>query len=137
MIAFIERHHPQGSERNQVTVVFDGKPGMYGRPVATQTSIIFTEYESADDKIKAMVEDAANKKEFVVVTDDRDLMLYVRKLGAKVMSISEFVAKAEHKPRPNASKATEKAKVISATFEYTINQEFEKIWVDKNKNPKD
>jgi len=131
LISFIERRHPQGSERNQVTVVFDGKPGMCGRPVATQTSIIFTEYESADDKIKAIVEDAANKKEIVVVTDDRGLLLYVRKLGAKVMSNAEFIAKGDDAPRKNPAKASEKGKVISATFEHQINQEFQKIWVDK------
>jgi predicted RNA-binding protein with PIN domain len=133
LISFIEHQRPQGSERNQVTVVFDGKPGMYGLPVATETSIIFTEYESADDKIKAIVEDAANKKEIVVVTDDKDLYLYVRKLGAKVMSNAEFVAKGGDRraPKGKPSKASEKTKVISSTFEHSINQEFEKIWIDK------
>jgi uncharacterized protein len=133
LIRFIETRRPQGSERNKVTIIFDGKPGMYGLPVATEVSVFFTEYESADDKIKALVEDSANKKEIVVVTDDRDLMLYVRKLGAKVMGNAEFVAKADHSPKGHPSKAAEKSKSISATLEYKINQEFEKIWIDKKK----
>jgi predicted RNA-binding protein with PIN domain len=135
LISFVERSRPQGSDRNKVTIIFDGKPGMYGLPVTTEVRVFFTEYESADDKIKALVEDAANKKELVVVTDDRDLMLSVRKLGANVMSNADFIGKADQsrKARPGPS---EKPKVISSTFEYQINQEFEKIWIDKKK-PKD
>jgi len=144
LLNFIERERPQGSDRNPVTVVFDGKPGMSGGPVATQTSIIFTEYESADERIKGIVEDAANKKEIVVVTNDRDLLLYVRKLGAKVMSVDEFIVKG--RPAKTSAAPSDKGKFISATFEYKINQEFEKIWItdlpsvdkekDSNKKPK-
>ncbi|MEK7083873.1 MAG: NYN domain-containing protein, partial [Patescibacteria group bacterium] len=82
LIAFIERQRPQGSARNQVTVVFDGKPGMCGFPVVGEVGVVFTEYETADDLIKYRVEEARNKKEIVVVTDDKQLLLYVRGLGA-------------------------------------------------------
>jgi predicted RNA-binding protein with PIN domain len=133
LIGFVETKRPQGSERNRVTIVFDGKPGMYGLPTTTTASVIFTEYESADDRIKAIVEDAANKKEIVVVTDDKDLYLYVRKLGANVMSNAEFVGKAGHASGKSGPKTAEKAKIISSVFEYKINQEFEKIWLDKKK----
>jgi predicted RNA-binding protein with PIN domain len=131
LISFIEQRRPQGSERNRVTVVFDGKPGMYGLPNASEVSVYFTEYESADDRIKWLVDEAVNKKELVVVTDDRDLMLYVRKLGAQVMSVSEFFGKVRTSGAPG--KAGADKKVITSAFEYNINQEFEKIWIDKKK----
>ena len=83
LISFIERQRPQGSARNQVTVVFDGKPGMYGFPVVGEVSVVFTEYETADDLIKYKVEEARNKKEIVVVTDDKQLLLYVRAVSFK------------------------------------------------------
>ena len=132
LISLIELKRPQGSTRNQVTVVFDGKPGMYGFPHASETRVFFTEYETADDKIKWIVEEAVNKKEIVVVTDDRDLLLYVRKLGAKIMSVSEFMAKAQHAGHQKSG-PSDKGKNISAVFEHKINQEFEKIWIDKKK----
>ena len=142
LISFIEHERPQGSFRNPVTVVFDGKPGMYGLPRVGEVKVIFTEYESADDKIKGIVEAAANKREIVVVTDDRGLLLYVRALGAKVLSVSDFFAKAKDAPRKNdekrrgQAKAPEKEKVITSTFEHKVNQEFEKIWLEKKPKPK-
>ncbi len=100
---------------------------MYGLPNASEVSVYFTEYESADDRIKWLVEDAVNKKEIVVVTDDRDLLLYVRKLGAHVMSVGEFFSKVRSPGAP--SKGGAEKKVISSTFEYNINQELEKLWI--------
>lgn len=136
LITFIERQRPQGSARNQVTVVFDGKPGMYGFPVVGEVSVVFTEYETADDLIKYKVEEAHNKKEIVVVTDDKQLMLYVRALGAGVMTVGDFLKKADGAVRmtKDHGKSSQKPKVITPSFEHAVNQEFEKIWL--NKKPK-
>ncbi len=139
LITFIERQSPQGSARNQVTVVFDGKPGMYGFPVVGEVGVVFTEYETADDLIKYKVEEARNKKEIVVVTDDKQLLLYVRGLGAGVMAVGEFLKKADSRAgvAKNFGKASEKPKVITSSFEHTVNQEFEKIWLQKKSKPKE
>lgn len=130
-VSHIERHRPQGSLRNQVTVVFDGKPGMYGFPVANEIRVVFTEYESADDLIKRSVESAKNKKDIVVVTDDRALLLYVRGCGAAVMSGADFLKRGRIKSAPQSKTSLERPKVISSTFEHVINKEFEKIWLKK------
>ena len=131
LVTFIEHQRPQGSARNQVTVVFDGKPGMYGFPVVGEVSVVFTEYETADDLIKYKVEEAHNKKEIVVVTDDKQLMLYVRALGAGVMTVRDFIDKADSSARviKDHGKSAQKPKVITPSFEHTVNQEFEKIWI--------
>jgi predicted RNA-binding protein with PIN domain len=138
LVAFIEQQRPQGSTRNQVTVVFDGKPGMYGFPVVGEISVVFTEYETADDLIKYKVEEAHNKKEIVVVTDDKQLLLYVRGLGARVMAVDEFVKKADSRAHGAKifGRPSQKTKVITSSFEHAVNQEFEKIWItdpDKKK----
>lgn len=135
LISFIERQKPQGSARNEVTVVFDGKPGMYGFPVVGEVRVVFTEYETADDLIKYKVEQAQNKKEIVVVTDDKQLMLYVRALGAGVMAVREFIDSSGNSVRVvrNSGKVTQKPKVIAPSFEHAVNQEFEKIWLKKPK----
>ena len=133
LIAFIERNHPQGSLRNSVTIVFDGKPGMYGLPYAQEVSVVFTEYESADDLIKYRVETSKNKKEIIVVTDDKQLMLYVRSLGSGVMSVGEFYKRtiSAKQPAQKGGKPQEKPKVITSSFEHAVNQEFEAIWLKK------
>ena len=133
LVSFIERNRPQGSLRNQVTIVFDGKPGMYGLPSAQEVSVVFTEYESADDLIKYRVEEAKNKKEFVVVTDDKQLLLYVRSLGAAVMSVGDFYKRSSSlKPTvKGGGKLPQRMKVITSSFEHVINQEFTKIWIEK------
>lgn len=136
-ITLIERNRPQGSLSNQVTVVFDGKPGMYGSPVSREIRVVFTEYESADDLIKRRVEESKNKKNIVVVTDDRALLLYVRGCGACVMSCVDFLkhtssAKVSAKGKRSSSGSS---KIISSTFEHTVNQEFENIWLKKRTKP--
>lgn len=133
LISFIEHNRPQGSRQNSVTIVFDGKPGMYGLPYAQEISIVFTEYESADDLIKYRVETSKNKKEIVVVTDDKQLMLYVRSLGSGVMSVGEFYKRTSSakQPAPKGGKPQQKPKVITASFEHSVNQEFEAIWLSK------
>lgn len=131
LVGFIERQKPQGSARNQVTIVFDGKPGMYGFPVVGEVSVVFTEYETADDLIKYKVDEARNKKEIVVVTDDKQLLLYVRALGAGVMAVDEFIKKADSRTGSAKShgKPSQKPKIITSSFEHAVNQEFEKIWL--------
>ena len=133
LISFIEHNRPQGSLRNSVTIVFDGKPGMYGLPYAQEVSIVFTEYESADDLIKYRVEESRNKKEIIVVTDDKQLMLYVRGLGSGVMSVGEFYKRtvSAKPPVPKGGRPRENPKVITSSFEHSVNQEFEKIWLAK------
>lgn len=132
-INLIERYRPQGNLSNQVTVVFDGKPGMYGFPVANEIRVVFTEYESADDLIKRRVEESKAKKNIVVVTDDRALLLYVRGCGATVMSGGDFIKRASSVKTSSKGKgpSSVSSKVITSTFEHAINQEFEKIWLKK------
>ena len=132
-MTFIERHRPQGSLRNPVTIVFDGQPGMYGVPTVSQVRVVFTEHESADDLIISRVQDSKNKKEIVVVTDDRQLLLYVRNLGAGVMSVKEFTSKSIQNVSQTAKpgKPAEKTKVISSSFEHMVNQELEQLWLSK------
>ena len=133
LVTFIERSRPHGSLRNKVTVVFDGQPGMYGLPSGNEVSVVFTEYESADDLIKTRVEEAKNKKEIVVVTDDKALLLYVRSFGVTILSVREFYQRGAP-PRPSSKgggKPVERSKVITSGFENTVNKEFEKIWLEK------
>lgn len=134
LIKYIERNQLQGSRRNAVTVVFDGKPGMYGLPAMSYIRVVFTEYETADDLIKFQVQEAKNRKSLVVVTDDRQLLLYVRSLGAGVLSGGEFLkVKLSRTANQTAhdKKGAGPVKVITSSFEQLINQELEQMWLSK------
>lgn len=137
LLKFLQTTRPQGSENNAVTVVFDGQPDMGGlAPTIEGIRVTFSSHDSADDEIKRLVDDADNRKNMVVVTDDREIQYYVRALGAKVLSVHEFFEKA----RPSAvSKQTKtdkpiaSGKNISKTVEHKINVEFEEFWLKRKK----
>lgn len=130
LVRMIEAHHPQGSPKNRVTIVFDGQPGMASPPVSESVKVIFTSDETADEKIKRMVQSSA-QKQAVVVSDDRDLRYYVRALGASVMTVKEFVKRL--RPGGRSEKpAVPPGKQISKTLEYEITSELEKLWLRKD-----
>lgn len=129
---------------NRVTVVFDGHPdhnGFFpGAPVegasaAHDIRVIFSDGCSADDKIKLMVEELADKKNCVVVSNDKDIFLYARSLGAQIMSVEAFTsvrsprrgsAGSGFKPEP------EDGKYISLNSQEMINRELLKKWLGGN-----
>jgi len=137
----IEIYKPQGSVKNKVTVVFDGRSGLLDSR-SSSVEIIFSLEKSADDKIKAIVEQADNKKRIVVVTDDRDIQYSVRAQGARVLSVDEFLSKLKAKRyKATTSRGdgqTQSAKNISKSMEYQITSELEEFWLKKKKghNPK-
>ena len=136
LLEFIERTRPQGSLRNQVTIVFDGQGGFKGPEGASQIKIVFSQDRSADDKIKQLVQDAANKKTIVVVTDDREIRYAVRALGADVWSVKQFLSRGAS-PLRRDSKMKKKmspqgsVKNISKTVEDHITSELEKVWLKR------
>jgi len=141
LIRFIEIHRPQGSLNNTVTIVFDGQAGMWGQPKSSDVKIVFSTGESADDYIKRAVSSSPHKKSMVVVTNDRDIKLYVRAQGARVKSVDEFLGRvnvfaAGKKGAAKNSQVTEDSKYISKTLEYKITTEFEQIWLNKPSNSK-
>lgn len=134
LISYIEHNELQGSRRNEVTVVFDGKPGMYGHPATSYVRVVFTEYETADDLIKFQVQETKNRKSLIIVTDDKQLLLYVRALGAGVLSGGDFLRiKTSVTRHPSAldKKKSGNTKAITSTFEHLVNQELEQMWLSK------
>ncbi|MFA5087560.1 MAG: NYN domain-containing protein [Candidatus Omnitrophota bacterium] len=131
----LEVSRPQGSARNSVTVVFDGRAEVWGECPSGPVQVIFTRGESADEKIKMIVEEASNKKRIVVVTDDREIRYHVRRSGALVLSVKEFIAKMRPGRTPAAGgrggQDQESGERVSKSLEYKINSEFANIWLNK------
>lgn len=126
LIRLLSIYHPQGSNRNRVTIVFDGKEGNVYSRQNPFIEIIFTQDESADDKIKRMVEKSKNPKNIVVVTNDRDIQFFVRQHRAKVKTVEEFLIKGNG---PLAAQGKVDDKIISPTVRGAINEEMKKIWL--------
>ncbi len=135
LLRWIGYSRPQGSVNNQVTVVFDGHPdhfgGMFSHTEDSYKSaqevirVIFSDGCSADDKIKRMVEEDLTRKNCVVVSDDKDIFLYARSLGAKVMSVAAFTSK----PRGLHARTDCGEKYISLSRQEKINKELFQRWL--------
>lgn len=137
LIRAIAKRKPQGSVHNQVTVVFDGRPGRNSPPGSTSVRVIFSEGETADDRIKDLVAQSANRRRMIVVTNDREIQYHVKALGGAVWSVKEFMAKMGDAPPERLGsrpvKVILEGKVIAKTVEHAINQEMERVWLEKRK----
>jgi predicted RNA-binding protein with PIN domain len=123
-LRWIDQARPQGSVNNPVTVVFDGHPDHFGCTPQGAIRVIFSDGCSADDTIKRMVEEDPDQKNCVVVSNDKDIFLYARSLGARIMSVSAFTSKSR-----DAKKSVPADKHISLSFQEKINKEFGSIWL--------
>lgn len=127
LIRFIKEKKPQG--KNRVAIVFDGQKGVSSPPQQnSEIKVIFTKNISADEKIKKMVE-KGDAKQMVVVSDDKEIKFCVRNLGAKVLSVKEFIEKGLPNRRPTGKKmiSPQEKKLPSQTKEIT--QELERLWL--------
>ena len=131
LVRFIERCRPQGSLRNSVTIVFDGTLDAFGTMASSTAEIIFSQGESADDRIKKIVTQAKNRKNIVVVTDDRAVQYAIRALGAKACSVKDFLSQGENAGQKEltAGKTAQPEKYISKSDELKITSEMQKIWL--------
>ena len=136
LVKIIEKENLPGSVNNQLTIIFDGRPGWVDTPGTLRVKVMFTGDRSADDQIKKIVAESQNKKSYVVVTDDRDIQYCVRSLGAKVLKVSAFLSKSKsHQDKAYVSQDStdrENTKVIPKTVEHQITTELEQLWLGKN-----
>jgi len=113
--------------KNRATIIFDGYPHAADSPEDEDNiSVVFSRSQSADEKIKKIVESFGNPKNIVVVSDDNEIRFFVRSAGAKAMGVEEFINRADN----SASK-----KVMPPEAELTfsqmeeINRELREKWL--------
>ncbi len=126
--SYLELHRPQGAQANKLIVVFDGSPQVSWPAPERVFDVIFTQGESADDKIKDLVAKSRQPKNIVVVTDDKGLGLSARALGARLMSTTEFLGKSirQDKNRPPDVKME-----LNIVEREKIPEEMRRIWLGK------
>lgn len=126
MLDLIKSKHLTGSSKNQVTVVFDGYPDQavdYGH---LSPEVIFSKSDTADEKICRIIEKSRNPKTAVVVSDDKEIILFARACGARPMAVNEFLSQVE---RLNRSNAEQSETELSYAQRHKINEELKRLWL--------
>ena len=112
--------------KNPAIIVFDGYPPQEGELTGDQSvDVLFSKENTADEKIKLIVERSRNPKNIVVVSDDNEIRFIVKALGSKVMSVEQFIYPSE--------KRTSRKEIPEAELTYSqmeeINKELKQIWL--------
>ncbi len=110
-------------------MVFDGYPkASQQEPAEACIDIIYSREESADTRIKRMVESSKNPRNIAVVSDDREIQFFIKSLGAIAIGVEEFV-----NPQPAKSRQAKKEDPAKADLNYTdidkINKELKQLWL--------
>ncbi|MEO0197750.1 MAG: NYN domain-containing protein [candidate division WOR-3 bacterium] len=82
------------SYKKKFIIVFDGRENY---PSPNIPNVIFTKGESADEYIKRFIKNYHNKSEIVVISNDKSIRDFARKLNIKSMSVNEFLNSANRK----------------------------------------
>lgn len=127
LIEFIKIRKSCGSPKNKIMVVFDGYPESPQETKGSDMDIVFSRREKADEVIKRVVEQAANPKTTVVVSDDKEIKLFVRYIGAKAMGVQEFIKEKEGHAGFKEKELLKPELSFSAIEK--INQELRRIWL--------
>ena len=135
LVRIIQSSRLMKSKNNQATIVFDGKGDFNFCRGEDKGSLkrIFSKGESADETIKRIVNDAANPKQMVVVTDDKAIIFFIRSLEAKRMSVSEFLGGIKRqlslRSKQKGRESPESLKTeITCQQQEAINQELREYW---------
>lgn len=124
LVRFLKIRRPQGN--NPVTVVFDGiEGGFYCRDISN-IEVIFSSHQSADDRIKRMVERSPNPKNMVVVTNDREIRSFAEDHRAQIKKVEEFLAKFNPK---SANPRSDDNKALSPQKASEITEEMKRVWL--------
>lgn len=124
-VYYIKRNNLTGSSNNKVTIVFDGGPHYEEFIAEKQFNIMFSQDTSADELIKDRISRAKNKKQIVVVSDDREIREAARREGAQILRTKEFLTKKKKIQKESSAPR----KQISLSVQEEITEELRKVWL--------
>ena len=116
-----------GSANNLVWVIFDGYPDQSLENLEKgRLRIIFSRGESADNKIRKILELTDNPKNTVVVSDDKEVSSFARLMRARPVSVEGFIKEdAASGKRGTASDGPK----VSCSQMHKINEELKRVWL--------
>ena len=109
-------------------MVFDGYTDLSRQSALKPPDIdvVFSYDESADERIKKMLEKAAQPKNIVVVSDDKEIVFFAKAAGARPLPVEEFIMRGRKKTEDLKQDLEPK---VSYSAMQKINQELRKIWL--------
>ena len=127
LLDFIKNRRLGRNSKSKITVVFDGYPKVAAQKLdETDIDVVFSKEETADARIKMMVEASKNPKNIVVVSDDREIKLFIKSIGASSIGVEEFI-------NPEEKSQRKKEDLIKPELNYSqiskINQELKALWL--------
>jgi len=129
LLEFIKDRRLGKKSKSKITVVFDGYPQVSAQNLEeTDINMVFSREETADARIKRMVETSKNPKNIVVVSDDREIIFFVKSIGSRSIGVEEFI-------NPQVKPQRKKEDLIKPELNFSqinkINQELKALWLDK------
>jgi predicted RNA-binding protein with PIN domain len=126
LLGLINLKKLSGSSKNKVTIVFDGYEDrdIIFRENYPEFEIIFSKNESADERIMKLAEEAANLNT-VIVSDDKQIRLFVSPIGCAVLGVEEFI---DYRLKEKGNTVPQEPELNYSQKE-KINQELRKIWL--------
>jgi predicted RNA-binding protein with PIN domain len=127
LLELIITHKLCGSTKNKITVVFDGYADLSVMNAKNSDIMaVFSQNQTADERINKLIENSVNPKTLVVVSDDKQIILFAKACGAKSMSVEEFLGRKEKLSEDNSDSLKPE---INYSQMQKINQELRKLWL--------
>ncbi len=125
LVFYIKRNSLTGSRKNKVTIVFDGGLNLQEYKKDAYFEIIFSEDRTADEVIKKLVSNYRNKKQIAVISNDREIIDFIKPQGANSLRVQDFIKK---KNKSRTRTFEDKEKFISDSLQQEINEELKEKW---------
>lgn len=133
LLALIRDNRLCGSEKNRITVVFDGYSAEFeSKCLSSGIDVVFSREETADDKIKRIIDISANLKNIVVVSDDREIVSFAKYAGCKTMAVPEFMGKlavSDERKKEDSKEKNLSKQDLNYSQVSKINEELKKLWL--------
>ena len=126
LLRFIRDNHLTGSMKNSVLVVFDGYRGNIELGSELGIEVIFSQEESADEKIKKLIQNNPNNKSTIVVSDDREIRFFVKGYNSGTMTVEDFISVSKKNKQRKGEYVKEE---LSYSQRLKIDRELAKLWL--------
>jgi len=137
LLEFIKTKKLCGSPNNKVIVVFDGYFNTAElKQSGSDIKVVFSREETADEKIRKISQAQGNTKNIVVVSDDKEISLFIKAISARSMSVSQFIdpsSRSKKSVNPSGKQTKWERELLKTELNYSqiekINQELKKRWL--------
>jgi len=127
LIQLIKQKKSASSLHNKFWVVFDGYPDQaLDEAGKGNIMVIFSQAESADERIKKLLGLIPNPKNAVVVSDDKEIVFFAKACRAKPESVETFLSFQDKLARIRNELPEQE---ITYSQMRKINEELKKLWL--------